>query len=107
MSESIKYDPFSDIDVTLKFNAGTDITITGFDSFDEIKGIVWTSNFPKNDLTLNISSSEITFTITNEMTAQMYGDVFLNMIYKIGEKQYSMTYPLNIFITRKTWQTKL
>ena len=77
-----------DIPVTLNFNLGTNPEITGFDYFTTITATCNTANYPVHDLTLNVTPSQITFTITKEMTAQMFGALFIALTFIGGGKTF-------------------
>jgi hypothetical protein len=89
-----------DIPVALNFKTGTDIAITGFDYFTKITATCNTVNYPINDLTLAITDQQITTKVTKEMTANMYGQLFLNLTFVGGGNTFKKKFATEITIAQ-------
>ena len=85
----------------LNFQSGTDLTITDFTAFDSIKVEVQTVNYPIQEIDVEVEALTITGVIPAEVTANLFGNVFVFLTFKKGTEVWKNKVTTELYIDKQ------
>ena len=85
----------------LNFQSGTDLSITDFTAFDSIKVEVQTVNYPIQEIDVEVEAFTITGVIPAEVTANLFGNVFVFLTFKKGVEVWKNKVATELYIDKQ------
>ena len=90
-----------DVPFALNFKTGSDLSITDFSVFDSVKIEVKCVNYPTFEIeNIDIKPLQIKGNISNEITSQLFGNLFLILTFTKGENVYKNRIATTLNITK-------
>ncbi len=85
----------------LKFQSGTDLSITDFTDFDTIKVEVQTVNYPIQEIDVQVEALTITGVIPTNVTESLFGNVFIFLTFTKGIEVWKNKVATELYIDKQ------
>ena len=85
----------------LNFQSGTDLTITDFTVFDNIKVEVQTVNYPIQEVEVEVDALTIKGVIPTSVTANLFGNVFVFLTFTKGTEVWKNKVTTELYIDKQ------
>ena len=85
----------------LNFQSGTDLSITDFTAFDNIKVEVQTVNYPIQEIDVEVEALTINGIIPAEVTANLFGNVFVFLTFTKGVEIWKNKVATELYIDKQ------
>ena len=85
----------------LNFQSGTDLTITDFTAFDNIKVEAQTVNYPIQEIDVEVDALTIKGIIPTAVTANLFGNVFVFLTFTKGAEVWKNKVTTELYIDKQ------
>ena len=85
----------------LNFQTGTDLTITDFTAFDNIKVEVQTVNYPIQEIDVDVKPLTIKGIIPTNVTSNLFGNVFMFLTFTKGSEVWKNKVATELYIDKQ------
>ena len=85
----------------LNFQSGTDLSITDFTAFDNIKIEVQTVNYPIQEIDVEVEALTINGVISAEVTDNLFGNVFIFLTFTKGVEVWKNKVATELYIDKQ------
>ena len=85
----------------LNFQSGTDLTITDFTAFDNIKVEVQTVNYPIKEIDVEVEALRIKGVIPTTVTSNLFGNVFIFLTFTKGVEVWKNKVTTELYIDKQ------
>ena len=85
----------------LNFQSGTDLSITDFTFFDNIKVEVQTVNYPIQEINVEVEVLTIKGVIPTSVTANLFGNVFVFLTFTKGAEVWKNKVTTELYIDKQ------
>ena len=85
----------------LNFQSGTDLTITDFTVFDNIKVEAQTVNYPIQEIDVEVDALTIKGIIPTAVTANLFGNVFVFLTFTKGAEVWKNKVTTELYIDKQ------